>query len=165
MRGAWMALGLVACTKELEDSGPCSGGAADAYVEVGTGNTVFEAVTDGQVVPYVQGPQGGWHVWGSLRMGGLIPGDPEDVSSTDNPIVTFKVQVDGADVGGFDALPRGFSPSGDAFERVGDTLILQITESAQLEGSAAVLTATVTDTCGTTVEDARSVALTFGGPA
>lgn len=160
-----MAVLLVACAKEPEDSGPCGAGAADAYLEVGTGNTAFEAVSDGQVVPYVQGPQGGWHVWGSLRMGGLIPGDPEDVSNADNPLVTFHVQVDGADVGGFDVLPRGFAPNGDGYERVGDTLILQITDSAELEGSAAVLTAVVTDACGATVEDERSVSLTFGGPA
>lgn len=47
-----------------------------AAVEVGTGESRFEALTQGQEVPLILGVQGGYHVWMSLRATAL---DPEKV--------------------------------------------------------------------------------------
>lgn len=40
-------------------------------VEIGTGDQSFEPLADGDPVTMVHGPQGGWHVWGSLRATGF----------------------------------------------------------------------------------------------
>ena len=55
----------------------CGGGdpaAGDLVVELGTGEVGFEPLADEQPVPLVAGPQGGHHVWLSLRAEGLAKG-------------------------------------------------------------------------------------------
>lgn len=52
----------------------CTGGSGEAALEVGTGETHFEPLDDYQRVPLVAGPQGGHHVWLSLRAQGLAAG-------------------------------------------------------------------------------------------
>lgn len=42
---------------------------------IGTGEVAFEAFDDGDPLPLVAGFQGGVHVWVSLRVDGLPPGD------------------------------------------------------------------------------------------
>ena len=67
--GATLALlGLAACG----EAGPEA-----LSVELGTGETRFEPVTDGQEVPLVFGPQGGHHVFISFRAAGLPSGRAE----------------------------------------------------------------------------------------
>lgn len=58
---AWLA----ACSAP-EISGPTS-------IEVGTGQFDYEPVTEGQELPIVEGPQGGYHVWLGLRARNLDP--------------------------------------------------------------------------------------------
>jgi hypothetical protein len=36
-------------------------------IAIGTGYSEFEALEDGDGVVMVYGPQGGWHIWGSIR--------------------------------------------------------------------------------------------------
>ncbi len=43
--------------------------------EVGTGRFAFEPVRDGDDVPIIFGPQGGYHVWGSARVRGAGASD------------------------------------------------------------------------------------------
>ena len=42
-----------------------------AWVQVGGGDDHFEPLADGDPLVMVHGPQGGWHVLGSVRDGGL----------------------------------------------------------------------------------------------
>jgi hypothetical protein len=50
------------------------GGAGGApWLELGTGTEAFEPLTEGQTVPIIAGPQGGYHVWGALQAGGFSP--------------------------------------------------------------------------------------------
>ena len=50
------------------------GGAGGApWLELGTGTEAFEPLTEGQPVPIIAGPQGGYHVWGALQAGGFAP--------------------------------------------------------------------------------------------
>lgn len=61
---------LAACTATTEkDSGDGAGGCAagEACVEIGNGETAHTPLADGDHVVMVHGPQGGWHVWGSLK--------------------------------------------------------------------------------------------------
>ncbi len=40
----------------------------DPAVAVGTGESTFEALATGDPVPIIHGPQGGWHIWTSMRL-------------------------------------------------------------------------------------------------
>ncbi len=43
----------------------------DPFVELGTGVVRFERLVDDMEVPTVYGPQGGYHIWGSVRVTGI----------------------------------------------------------------------------------------------
>ena len=131
-------------------------------MEVGTGEATFEALADGDALVYDLGPQGGWHVFGSLRAAGVVPGDAEDFSSPDNPIVSFLVHLDGAPLGGYEDLPRPLDPAGDRFELVGDTLVLDILDAEEIDGREATLDATLNDACGASLVGSRRVWLARG---
>ena len=62
---------LLACRGASLDSG----GAGDdaARVAVGTGNVAREVLSEGAQVTMVHGPQGGWHMLGSVRTWGMDP--------------------------------------------------------------------------------------------
>jgi hypothetical protein len=54
--------------------GESAGGEGGApWIELGTGTEAFEPLTEGQTVPIIAGPQGGYHVWGALQAGGFSP--------------------------------------------------------------------------------------------
>lgn len=89
-----VVLGLLAGCGPIGGPGG-SGGEGEPVVEVGTGEYEFEAITEGQELQVIQGPQGGFHVLGSLRCQGLVPGDRDDLGAADNPTVTFDVVIDG----------------------------------------------------------------------
>lgn len=66
------ALGLLGC----DDPNPALSATATS-VEMGTGETAFEVVPDGTTLSAVFGGQGGRHVWGSMRLGGMeVSGGP-----------------------------------------------------------------------------------------
>lgn len=86
MRGLrWFLVLASACTGEVEvESGvpACAAAPGDLaaecacdepLVEVGGGTQAFESVAEGQAVTMVHGPQGGWHVLASARLGNLAP--------------------------------------------------------------------------------------------
>jgi len=59
---------------------PQGGGEGDVsprepYLELGTGFRRFEALSEGQVVPIIEGIQGGYHVWGALKGRGFLDSD------------------------------------------------------------------------------------------
>ena len=45
----------------------------EGTLEIGTGESQFEGLTDGQEVELIYGAQGGYHVWLSLRAEGIEP--------------------------------------------------------------------------------------------
>lgn len=73
-----LLVGIVSCGAPSPDPGPAgarsdSGAlptgcfANEAMVDVGTGATAFEPLAEGDPVVMVHGPQGGWHLLGSVR--------------------------------------------------------------------------------------------------
>lgn len=52
----------------VDDTGSESCWDASPTIEVGTGETTFERLDDGDPVVMVHGPQGGWHMLGSVRI-------------------------------------------------------------------------------------------------
>ncbi len=69
--GVLLCLVLCACGDPLPPP--------ELTLELGTGESMFEPLTDEQEVPLVAGPQGGHHVWLSLRVGGLSQGENDHV--------------------------------------------------------------------------------------
>ena len=72
----------------------------DPWMEIGTGVTEFEPLTEGQEIPIVQGPQGGYHVWGGLQGFNFEP---------DNAEISYLLIIDGetvADALYYDDIPR-----------------------------------------------------------
>ena len=60
----------------MEDSGGQVAPTVDCFtssphVEIGTGDVMFEALSSGDTVTMIHGPQGGWHMLGSVRTTGL----------------------------------------------------------------------------------------------
>ncbi|MEC7242477.1 MAG: hypothetical protein VXW32_14675 [Myxococcota bacterium] len=72
--------GLLACTSpetcpsEAQETGIQVGSISDACrceeasFDLGTGDAQFETVAEGEEVTMIYGPQGGWHIWGSVRV-------------------------------------------------------------------------------------------------
>ena len=65
---------LMACPTsdkgELPDTGSC-GCSSDGGIEIGTGALNFQALVEHDPVTMVHGPQGGWHMLGSVRTHGM----------------------------------------------------------------------------------------------
>lgn len=130
-------------------------------VEVGTGADAFVPLSADDPLPFVRGPQGGYHVYGSLRAEGALPGDPADPYGPDSPLVTFVVAVDGAEVAGLHAQPRLLDEGPDGATLVGQLVVFSVLDPTALDGAPATFSAELTDRCGATAGDAQDVVLTF----
>ncbi|MBT8493344.1 MAG: hypothetical protein KJO07_09835 [Deltaproteobacteria bacterium] len=105
-------------------------------VELGSGESSFEPLVDGDEIEVVLGPQGGYHLVGSARVGGIDPGNPNDLGDSDNPTTTFRVFVGSSR---FDAMAstytQGLKSAGNAeYEMIGRFVILDILDDAELDG-------------------------------
>lgn len=58
---------------ELDADTPSEGGGATVTFELGKGQFTFEPLTDGEELPIFAGPQGGHHVYVSMRVRGIGP--------------------------------------------------------------------------------------------
>jgi len=144
----------------------CGGGQDDPVLppsaELGTGDTAFEPLDDGESIYVIQGPQGGFHVLGSVRVTGVERGDPDDLSSAKNPTTTFAVyrgseRIDamGASyVQGLDRVEPG------VYEMVGRFVILDILADDEVAGESLRITVELEDVNGVTVSDERTVLVT-----
>ena len=65
--------------------------AVEPGILLGTGEYEFEALGDGDEIDIVYGPQGGYHLLGSIRIKGLEAGDDADLSNESNPTTRFEI--------------------------------------------------------------------------
>lgn len=142
---------LFACDPTSEEA--CAdAAAAGPALEVGTGETSFETLNDGDELQWVFGSQGGFHVWGSLRASGIVQAASDSLDDPDNPLVSFVVLDGETEIAGFHDLPHHFTAATAAtLESLGDRLIFYETDEAYLDGLAVVMHAEVVDACGTTL--------------
>jgi hypothetical protein len=147
---------------------PCASECAElgdvtSTVMLGTGERAFEPVTDDARVPFVAGPQGGYHVYGSLIAEGFLAGNLSDVNDACNPRVDFDVTADDGSVEDVYAeLTRPLRPLPDGtLELIGDTVVLGIEGPAEADGKAATFSITVSDACGHTATDSAAMVLEF----
>lgn len=154
---------LVACTDDgAGDDGKDSDVVPDydPAVEIGTGEDVFEPVADGGTVYVVFGPQGGYHLLGSLRAQGIVPGDTDRLDEPTNPVTTFRVFRDGAPIDTGLTYQQGLDPvpgEPGIYSMIGRFLILDITDDAELDGVELEMEVEVTDADGVVVTDRRRV--------
>jgi len=148
------ALGLAACPSGSEDPG----------VLLGTGEVEFETVGDGDTMQVIRGPQGGYHLLGSVLVKGMEAGDPDDLGSDRNPTLTFDVVHDGASIILIDSITQGLedAPASQApftHQVVGRFVVLDITSDAELDGETVTMSITVEDVQGETQSDDVTVDL------
>ncbi|MEE2830631.1 MAG: hypothetical protein VX498_15695 [Myxococcota bacterium] len=161
------------------------------WLEAGTGDQNFEALSEGQSVTAAWGSQGGQHVWGSLRAGGVHRGPlirtPNNFES--QPEITFALESEELLLGQFgpsnqtvfrrpdgsaefvggtvfimmnpwdtsELFPEGYNP--DTVVEEEERVLAWAYAIEQLEARDWLLTASLTDRCGNTVTDQRTLKL------
>lgn len=127
--------------------GGCAAGGTEPTVEIGTGESAFEALTEGQDVPLNLGVQGGYHVWMSLRATALDP---------DKVWLEVRTELNGeqADALAITAMAED-DDEHDACVLVGWPVIMADPQAA--DGQLLGLSVTVTDEDGMSADAAVSV--------
>ncbi len=139
------------------DSGPPM---PDPGIELGTGTQVFEPLADGDTVYVVFGPQGGYHVDGSMRVWGVDNGNPDDLGDPDNPTTWFRVFDGDVQVDAGLEYVQGIKPvPGEpyTYEMVGRRVILDIDSDAELAGHEIRMEVEFLDALGNHLTDARTL--------
>ncbi len=154
--GAGALISLLGCGGEADDSE-----AVEPAVELGTGETAFEPLTEGSDIYIVQGPQGGFHFNASARAWGIEPGSAEDLSDPSNPTTAFfalegekVISVGTPYVQGLDKVRVD---GGTAYEMIGRRVILDILGDYELDGHDVVLEVEIEDVDGNVVIDRRNL--------
>jgi hypothetical protein len=147
---------------------------------LGTWDDDFQIWDDGAVLDLVFGMQGGYHIWGAVKVAGMNPGDGEMVSPSNG---LFGGQTDGGTLAlepdGHDVVSLDFQiafqddvvpPMGASFDTFLDGTVEEALSPAQTvfvslwelvdgygdgETIAAEMSVTATDACGTALTESR----------
>lgn len=134
-------------------------------VALGTGVEAYIPVEDGDTITIVFGPQGGYHLDGSMRAQGIVAGDPDDLSDPDNPLTIFRVwDATGDPISGLEGAEEiqyreGLEPTAEpgVVEMVGRRIFLDIGSDDEIVGTTIEVEVEVTDVEGTTVSDRHAL--------
>ena len=139
-------------------------GLGEPLIALGTGEWEWETLEGVTEMPIIQGPQGGFHFLGSVRVSGIEPGDPSDLANPNNPTTAFSVLVDGEDITmsatytqGLDETPKTVQHY--RHQMVGRFVIVDILADEELVGSDIELAVTVTDVLGTELSVSQQVSV------
>lgn len=141
---------LAACGGD-EDLGPPA-------ATLGTGDTSFEPLSDGGSIFVIQGPQGGFHLLGSVLVSGIEPGDSDNLQDPSNPTTTFTVFMGNERIDqGASSYTQGLdtSDSSEDYEMIGRLVILDILNDDELDGVDIRLAVEVVGTGGNSASDSR----------
>ena len=135
----------------------------ETTVALGTGASSFIPLSDGDSIRFERGPQGGYHVYGSLQATGVDVGDPKSPFDLTNPHIWFSVEQEGAEIALLVDQPRALTPLDDAghFGVLGELVIFSVPDPTTLNGTTARLTGRLTDRCERGGEDSREVVLSL----
>jgi hypothetical protein len=145
---------------------PCEGLEGPFSAVLGTGVSSLAPLTDGDVVAFTRGIQGGTHVDGAVEVEHIsFPTDPvADVALL--PTVSFTLRNDQDTlVGGYQDLPRPFvatDDTGQTGRRVGEQVQF-FEDGSTLVGQTLRLSVEVKDICGHTVADAHTIVIADDG--
>ena len=123
---------------------------------------MWEDLSEGDRIPIIQGPQGGFHLLGSVRVKGLEDGDHTDLEDSKNPTTVFEVWYDGVNYTPDSSFTQGIRPApkeADPWtnEMVGRFAILDIEADDELDEVDLEFVVTVTDVNGIEVSDRRTL--------
>ena len=104
-------IGLCGCPGRDDEDTTCP--TLDTTVELGTGVDTFVPLSDGDPLPFERGPQGGYHVYGSLRATGVDVGDPNYPFELTNPHIWFNLEQDDAEMALLVDQPRALTALDD----------------------------------------------------
>jgi len=148
----------------------CSAGTTDDTGErqyepdvlLGTGEYEWEDLNDGGNVYVVFGPQGGYHLLGSVRTRGIEAGNSQDLSDVSNPTVQFSVIWDEEEYVMSGSITQGLDPVVDeaaawTHELVGRFAILDIVTDEDISGETVVFTVAVTTAEGDEYTDSMEL--------
>jgi hypothetical protein len=124
-----------------QDAGP-----GQPLLELGTGTQSFLPLTDGQAVTIIAGPQGGFHVWASVRT--RPPLDPMLIK------LTVKVKLAGTEISSTE-YKVNLVKNGPYSEWYAMTALVD--DPAQVRGKSTVIELIATDSAGRTATDSRTV--------
>ena len=147
---ALIALGLWGCgSDKIEECETLA--TVSASIEVGTGATEFTPI--GPETGFELGPQGGWHVYASIRTVGLYPGVLGEFDET-APQISYRLENEAGEmVGGFEGLPKPMRGLGNnTAEIIGEFAVLAFDDASLAEGLPVTIIAKVEDACGKLVE-------------
>jgi hypothetical protein len=127
-------------------------------VELGSGEREFEELRDGNNILIVQGPQDGYHFFGSLRATNINAGDSEDLTDSQNPTSTFEVFMGGTRVDAMaSTYKQGLRVSSLGAQMIGRNVILDIQDDSELDGATVRFVVRVDDVDGVSVSDERTL--------
>lgn len=138
----------------------------DPAIRLGTGVDEFIELSDGDEILVVRGPQGSYHVEGSLRVQGINNGDPKDLSHPDNPLITFELLDElGTAISGLEEettieYRQGIDPGDEpgVYEMLGRTIYIDPElRDTDIAGQTLTLTVAVEDVDGVRVEDSHTL--------
>ena len=157
---SWLACAGPSKNGSAQEATPGEEGLGDPMIEMGTGEWEWATLDGVPEIPIIQGPQGGFHFLGSVRVSGIEPGDATDLSNPNNPTTTFSVWVDGEDltltgmyVQGLDPAPQTARPF--RYEMVGRFVIMDILTDEEIDGVEFEMSVAVTDVHGTQLETSQ----------
>lgn len=130
--------------------------AGEPSLEVGSateddGVPTFMPLAGGEDVLVTLGPQGGYHVLGSVRVTGIEEGTAGDLGDARNPTTTFALDDENGQTLGEVSATQGLAAVADApgtYELLARRVILEITDDDDIVGQDALLRTTVTDVNG-----------------
>lgn len=148
---ACAALSACGAKEPRPDAGPPS-------VEIGTGESQFEPIRDGDELFIVQGPQDGYHFFGSLLAHNLEFGDSANLMDSDNPTTTFEVfqGTQRVDASG-STYRQGLAVDDGTAQMTGRTVFLDIEDDSELDGVSLRFVVSIEDAYGVRVSDERQV--------
>ncbi len=175
MGDIFFGLLLAACSGSDDDTGPtkddpssteevtgdtgdpdCTG---EASVELGTGQLTYETLADGQTLPFYRGPQGGYHVFVSVRAQGIDGG--ANALDPNNPVLTLRLSSESGSIAELANQPRQLPENGDYVELVGQLLIFSVADPLSYDGTDATLDWSLTDRCVRSFEGSVDVHLVY----
>lgn len=164
MRTPIPAVSLLLCACGPACPELCADLSGTPEVVLATGEEEATPLTDGATLDFVQGPQGGYHAFGSAIIAGLVPEGPDRTFSDPcNPQVDFDLTGEGVSDSYFE-VPRAFLPRADGrFDLVGQRVTLDQDDPDALDGRSATFTVRVTDACGRTATASQRVTLRYAG--
>jgi hypothetical protein len=144
-----LSVALAGCgaVRGSDDGGKLLPDGGMGEIEVGTGENSFIALTDGDPVTIIHGPQGGYHIWGAIR---AKPGlNPKGIEVKISVLTTAGAELS------LNAYRLNLTPNGEFHEWYG--LLALVPEPTAVSGSEVRLHVDVKDSAGVTASDDRRV--------